>query len=211
MFSYIKNSLHFLIEKRSIPLTALVRWRYVLSKVLKRKIDQHRCHCAQRGYEQVLGSSLADVRLIVDFQFMLDQYHSSVTYVGHPYEFTKHYYAQIGKLENTGEEFECAKAIDLTLEIKHWVRNLDQQGFWLPLATGKFYPDFIGELQDGRILIIEHKGKIYATNDDSKEKARIGRLWAEHSQGKGLFLMTIVEQNRPSLAEQIRRTITSTL
>ncbi|GAO97487.1 type III restriction enzyme, res subunit [Caedimonas varicaedens] len=211
MFSYIKGSLQFLIEKRDIPLTALVRWRYVLSKVLKRKIDQHRFHCVERGYEQVLSASVSDVRLVGDFQFMPDQYHPSVTYVGYPYEFTKHYYAQIGKLENKGEEFDCAKALDLTAEIKYWVRNLDQQGFWLPLSTGKFYPDFIAELQDGRILIIEHKGKIYATNDDSKEKARIGHLWAEHSQGKGLFLMTIVEKNRPSLAEQIKRAITSTL
>ena len=47
---------------------------------------------------------------------------------------------------------------------------LERRDFWLPLAKTKFYPDFVAELTDGRLLVVEHKGKIYATNDDSKEK-----------------------------------------
>jgi len=56
-------------------------------------------------------------------------------------------------------------------------------------------------------MVVEHKGKIYATNDDSKEKACIGALWEERSEGKALFLMTVVEKGRPSLDEQIARKI----
>ena len=90
--------------------------------------------------------------------------------------FEKHYYAAVGELDNKGEEYECAKALDLAGKVKHWVRNLDRRGFWLPLAKRKFYPDFVAELTDGRILALEHKGKVYATNDDSKEKCSIGEL-----------------------------------
>ena len=71
------------------------------------------------------------------------------------------------------------------------------------MAKTKFYPDFVAELTDGRILVVEHKGKVYATNDDSKEKCNIGDLWEEKSDGKALFLMTVLEKDKPGLSEQI--------
>jgi type III restriction enzyme len=92
-------------------------------------------------------------------------------------------------------------------EVKFWVRNLERRDFWLPLANRKFYPDFVAELTDGRRLVVEHKGKVYATNDDSKEKCNIGDLWEEKSQGKCIFLMTVVEKGKPSLSEQIAQKI----
>ncbi|HFT1754925.1 TPA: hypothetical protein RG819_002347, partial [Mannheimia haemolytica] len=54
-----------------------------------------------------------------------------------------------------------------------------------------FYPDFIVELIDGRILIVEYKGEQLKSNEDSKEKALIGNLWEKLSQGKGLFIMAV--------------------
>ena len=71
------------------------------------------------------------------------------------------------------------------------------------MAERDFYPDFVAELNDGRFLVLEHKGKVYATNDDSKEKCNIGALWEEKSAGKALFLMTVVEKGKQSLFEQI--------
>jgi type III restriction enzyme len=107
------------------------------------------------------------------------------------------------ELKNDGEEYECAKALDMTGKVKHWVRNLERRGFWLPLATRKFYPDFVAELSDGRTLALEHKGEVYATNDDSKEKCNIGELWEEKSGGKTIFLMTVIEKGKPSIFDQI--------
>jgi type III restriction enzyme len=65
----------------------------------------------------------------------------------------------------------------------------------------------VAELTDGRTLVVEHKGEIYATNDDSKEKCNIGDLWEEKSGGAALFLMTVVEKNKPNLFEQIAQKI----
>ena len=79
------------------------------------------------------------------------------------------------------------------------------RGFWLPLAKAKFYPDFVAELTDGRILVVEHKGKVYATNDDSKEKCNVGDLWEEKSEGKALFLMTVVEKANPDYLNRSQR------
>jgi type III restriction enzyme len=116
-------------------------------------------------------------------------------------------YATVGELRNKGEEYECAKALDMTDGVDYWVRNLDRRGFWLPLADRKCYPDFVAKLADGRTLAVEHKGEIYASNDDSKEKCNVGSLWEEKSSGQALFLMTVVGKNESGLFEQIARKI----
>ena len=138
------------------------------------------------------------------FDFTPNGYASRWNYEGHPYQFQKHFYPFVGELENKGEEYECAKALDLAGKVKHWVRNLERRGFWLPLAKGNFYPDFVAELTDGRILALEHKGKVYATNDDSKEKSCVGGLWEQASNGKALFLMTVVEKGKAGLGRADR-------
>jgi type III restriction enzyme len=77
-------------------------------------------------------------------------------------------------------------------QVKHWIRNLASQAetsFWLPTSTGRFYPDFVAELRDNRIFIIEYKGAHLTDTQDTKEKKNIGELWAAKSGGKGLFLM----------------------
>lgn len=74
----------------------------------------------------------------------------------------------------------------------------------MPLAHGRFYPDFVAELQDGRILVMEHKGKHLVTAEEARQKANVGALWEERSGGKALFLMSTVERGKPSLSDQIK-------
>ena len=65
-----------------------------------------------------------------------------------------------------------------------WVRNLALQpesSFWLQTSTARFCPDFVAETLDGRLLVVEYKGKDYASNDDSKEKKILGEVWAKAS------------------------------
>lgn len=45
--------------------------------------------------------------------------------------------------------------------------------------------------------------RVYATNDDSKEKCNVGQLWEEKSSGKAIFLMTVLDKGKPGLFEQI--------
>jgi type III restriction enzyme len=205
LLEFVRRALAYLVEKRHLPLTALVRWKFILAKVLVQKIGQHREAAAYDRYEENLFAPQSDVETSPNFLFTFSPmgYAPHTLYSGHPYEFQRHYYASVGELKSKGEEFECAKALDMNSGVKHWVRNLDRRGFWLPLAKRRFYPDFVAELIDGRILVVEHKGEVYATNDDSKEKCNVGDLWAEKSNGKALFLMTVVEKGKKSLFEQI--------
>ena len=59
--------------------------------------------------------------------------------------------------------------------------------FFLQKATGRFYPDFIARVPDGRMLIVEQKGPHLW--EAAEEDRQIGALWEEMSGGKGLFVM----------------------
>ncbi len=126
------------------------------------------------------------------------------------WQFKKHFYPQIAKLKSEGEEFECAKALDREGAVKHWVRNLEQLpefAFWLPTATDYFYPDFVAELGDGRLLVVEYKGNGYVTNDDSREKRLVGLRWAQ-TTGHG-FVMIEKTLDGMDMAAQIRAAVKS--
>ena len=114
------------------------------------------------------------------------------------YSFKKHYYAVIRDMKSSGEEYDCARALDMHPKIKWWIRNVDRQdgSFWLPLHDGKFYPDFVAQLEDGRVLVVEYKGGHLLGTQDTEEKQNIGELWAEESKGKNLFLMAVKEDDK---------------
>ena len=74
------------------------------------------------------------------------------------------------------------------------MRNIERQdkfSFWLPTSTDYFYPDFVAELVDGRVLAVEYKGEPYKTNDDSREKRQVGDRWEQSSGGRCLFLFAV--------------------
>lgn len=133
------------------------------------------------------------------FTFDPGKYPARNIYQG-SYEFSKHFYPVINDLREKrkdgkmAEEFRCAQAIDAHPKVRHWVRNIDQQpqsSFRLPTSSDYFYPDFVAELTDGRVLVVEYKGEPYKTNDDSKEKSQVGFQWEQSSNGRCLFLFAV--------------------
>ena len=195
LLEFIRLTIQNLIEQRSIPLSDLVRTRFVLEKALRLKIATYRQLAYERGYQHTLFDNSQNVETSFDYAFSFDpdNYPARWHYRGR-YQFNKHYYGLVGEMKSEGEEFECAQAIDRNALIRGWVRNLSGQpafSFKLPTSTDFFYPDFVALLKDGRILVIEYKGEVYKTNDDSKEKRNLGELWAERSAGKALFLMAV--------------------
>ena len=72
------------------------------------------------------------------------------------------------------------------------MRNLEREpklSFWIQTSTDKFYPDFLAKLKNGKFLAVEYKGHDRASNDDTKEKERLGKLWEERSGGQCFFEM----------------------
>ncbi len=193
MLEFLRQCIASLRGKYKLELSALVRNKFALIKALLEKIKNYRQQAYVHGYQKTLFGESASVETSYKyaFDFSPDSYPAKEFYRGE-YKFRKHFYPFIGDLDAPGEEFDCAQIIDSLPQVKYWVKNMPNQpsaSFWLPTSTDRFYPDFVAELNDGRIFVVEYKGKPYVTNDDSKEKRNLGELWEERSNGKGLFLM----------------------
>lgn len=193
LMEFLRRTVAHLMEARRIPMDTLVRGQYILVKALLGKISACRQQAYERGYQETLFGprALVEASYRFAFDYPKDNYPARSPYKG-SYKFRKHYYPLPGELDSTGEEFECARLIDGLQDVKHWVRNLALQpafSFWLPTSTDRFYPDFVAELADGRILVVEYKGEHIADSADAREKRNLGALWEEKSGGKGLFLM----------------------
>jgi len=201
LLEFLRKTITFLNEKRKIPLSNLVRARFILEKALRDKVKAYYDDAMAQGYQTKLFGTKAAVETNYEYGFSYPtdpfQYPAHWYYKG-GYIWSKNYYPLVGELESDGEEFECAQAIDRNMSVKCWVRNLSKSdiSFKLPTSSDYFYPDFTALLNDGRILVVEYKGKPYETNDDSKEKMNIGELWESKSKGKALFLMAVKKDSK---------------
>jgi type III restriction enzyme len=192
-----------LLQQPNLNLTALERNKFPLSRAISTLIKLYRKKAQKKGYQTSLFDGDMEVCFSEQFvyEFSPDYYPSRPPYYSGRFKFKHHFFPQhqIEDLKAQGEEYECAKAIDGISDIKHWVRNLsrrDKASFWLPLAHGKFYPDFVCALTDGRMLVVEYKGEVYKSNDDSAEKRAIANRWVDLSKGKCLFIMAVEQDEK---------------
>lgn len=184
-----------LLDNRGLNLGQLVRKKHELRKIGEAKITRYRKEARTKTYQQLLFGEDTGGRIITSpdmcFSFRPDQYPARF-YCPASDTFRNHYFPKVGELQDKGEEFLCAQFIDRMPEMDFWVRNMERQerySFWLQTATDKFYPDFVCKLKDGRFLVVEYKGADRWSNDDSKEKRRLGELWELKSNGKCVFVM----------------------
>jgi type III restriction enzyme len=201
-----------LLARKGFDLALLVRAKFILARKLAERRDECRAAAYNAGYQELLFGPNAAPETSFEYAFRYDPnvYPAKWYYSGRN-RFEKHFYPMVGELESTGEECNCAEALDAQSGLKTWVRNLAMQpesSFWLQTSTDRFYPDFVAETLDGRLLVVEYKGKDYATNDDSKEKKILGEVWAKGSNGRALFVMAVKKDERGrNVHEQIRGTI----
>lgn len=190
---FINKVINDLLSQDGLELSHLVRDRYRLSRRVEALIRECRKQAKESAYQEMLFDE-ADGKVLVsgDEAFRFDSYRYPANSIcDRSQYFSKHFFEQVGDLKSEGEEFNCAMFIDNLDEVEFWIRNLERSNlsFWLPTSTDRFFPDFVAKLKDGRLLVIEYKGADRWSNDDSKEKRRIGELWEMKSKGKCLFVM----------------------
>lgn len=212
--AYLVKMVTHLTKERGFQFTALVRARHLLAQAISEEIIRLRQAAIAKGFGSQLPLMVLappEQQAMYSFQYQPGQYPARNVYQG-SYDFSKHFYPMIHDLrEKTpagqrAEEFVCAQALDAHPKVKHWVRNIERQekfSFWLPTATDYFYPDFVAELNDGRLLVVEYKGDAYATNDDSREKKQVGHQWEQSSGGRCLFLFAVADDNGRAVGKQI--------
>jgi type III restriction enzyme len=176
----------------------LARDRFRLRDEVEQLIDRHRREERGAAFQSYL---MPEASLSIDWEGGLDfgsaEYFPGWLYNGN-FQFQKHYFGarpgELRALTAAGEPTEealCAQFIDSLDEVRFWVRNLPrrQSSFRLHTATDWFYPDFVAQLKDGRILVVEYKGSFLASAADAVEKNLIGTVWASRSGGRCIFVM----------------------
>lgn len=209
----------YLIGERKFSLSQLLELRVQIANSLKRLLQRNFQQACMETFQQQLNLICpAPDSDSYHFHFDPSRYTPRNCYnpeVG-GYDFKKHFYPAIHDLRAKtgsgafGEEFLCALAIDKCIKVKRWVRNIESSpySFRLPKSSGYFYPDFVVELIDGRILVVEYKGEALVSTDDTKEKVLMGEIWEKNSNGKGIFLLARVKDDfGRNVASQIENKI----
>ncbi len=211
LVSWLSAVVAHLIYDRGITLSTLMRCQFVLARRLQDRLSEIYTIERNKVYQGSLFQQDAAPCLSFEngFRFFDGMFEGVRTYQGRTV-FSKHFTGknQVPAFDGRGEygeEFQCAMFLDANAKVKHWVRNVAKHSnaFWLPLAGGKFYPDFVAELQDGKILVVEYKGEHLRTNQDTKDKMAIGSLWETVSDGKGLFLLALKDDDGLNMRDQL--------
>ncbi|MGZ8256482.1 MAG: hypothetical protein ACXW1C_01620, partial [Gallionella sp.] len=177
------------------------RQKFLIRTILGLRIKELRLSAVRQSYQDTLFGDgyAARVQVNDSYQFVFhpqgyapsSDYDKRTSAYG-SFDFRKHYYGRIGDFDSK-EEFECAVHLDILAQkgaIEFWVRNLvrkESSSFFLQKADGRFYPDFICQLKNGKILVVEYKGG--NAWSDAADDRMIGGLWAELSGGRCHFVM----------------------
>lgn len=211
---WLRDLITHLLSTRGMHISALMRCKFILARRVREKIADIQQKERRTVYQQVLFSPEARVGVSFDeaFTFAEGMYWDQRRYRGR-WKPRKHFLGpdQVPAFDGAadGEEFQCAQALDSLPEVRFWLRNVARHpsSFWLPTATGKFYPDFVAQLRDDRLLVVEYKGEHFAEAADTNEKRTVGLLWEKKSHGKGLFIVVEKEVNGLDMRAQLLRKI----
>lgn len=193
MIEYLRRVVDDLTAARGLSLPLLDRAKFLLRRAVEQHIEAGRQAARLKGVQALLFAPEAKVEasLARAFHFDPNPLAYPATTFDRGWKARKHLYPHVAAFDSD-EEKTCAMQLDVLPQVERWVRNLDQKpdhAFWLPVAWGRFYPDFVARLVDGRILVVEYKGAGFVTTEDTKAKHRVGELWERVGARKHLFLL----------------------
>lgn len=198
-----------LMHEKGVPLAQLVRHQHPLVQRLALRIVELREAAGRTAFRQLVLDGGWDLQADASFEFRFDPHAYPVPgnkRYGGKFRMAKHFYPVVADLEDGSEEMLCALAIDGHPKVKRWVRNLDSEpvhAFWLPTSFGRFYPDFVCELDDGRVLVAEYKGEHLRTVPREIEKGQVGEVWAARSGGRARFAMLFKQDHGMNVTQQL--------
>lgn len=206
--SYFSAVVNHLLHERGLPLVALAKARFKLAQDIEARVKDLKDHAARVSFRQLVLEEAWTIEpdWTQPLVFEANRYPvpAGSRYTGR-YEFRKHFYPVLADLKDGGEEFSCAQLLDQHANVKHWVRNLVTApcGFSLTTSRGRFFPDFVAELLDGRVAVVEYKGAHLLNDPYEMEKRQVGALWARKSQSRCLFGQIVRQQGGLGMAGQL--------
>ncbi len=196
LLGWLSGLVNHLTVSRRMHIAALMRCKFILARKVCEKIAAIRQSERECVYQRHLFAPDAKPEISFDhaFAFRAGMYQDQRRYRGH-WKPSKHFLGPdrvpaFDGAEN-GEEFRCAHVIDSLPGMRFWIRNVARHhhSFWLPTASGRFFPDFVAMLKAERLLVVEYKGAHIADGSDTAGKRAVGTLWERQSDGKGIFVL----------------------
>lgn len=190
--SFVLAAIEGVMRERHWTIDRVAAEKFRLAEAIEARIGRHRDAKRAAAYERFLFAPDAKVETSPERTMTIDpaRYAPNWFFEG-GYRFKRHI-GRVGELKSDGEEFDCAVWIDSHSKVRRWMRNIDRRpnhSFWLQTSTDRFYPDFLVEIGEGKWLVVEYKGRDRWSDDDSREKRRLGELWADRSGGTCAFVM----------------------
>ena len=210
LVKWLSGLVTHLINTRNLHVSALMRCKFILARKIRDKIDAIRRQERNSVYQARLFAPGAQPEISFETAFIFrdGMYQEERLYRGH-WRPNKHFLGPhaVPAFDGAddGEEIQCAQTLDSLPQVKFWVRNVARHraSFWLPTATDRFYPDFVAQLEDGRLLVVEYKGAHIADSADTAEKRAIGELWQRTSNGMGVFVVVERSVNGRDVRQQL--------
>lgn len=190
---WLRRVVAHLTSQRRIALPVIVRRRHRLADVLRTKLADHGRRQTRRATDWLIDNRPESIRTSDEHAVLVEEQDYAPSRL-HPatHRFQRHAFDLM--FEMNQEEAECAWHIDRHPNVARWIRNTEhptQGGFWLPKSPGKFFPDFLVELKDGRIVLVEYKMGKMASDPEEQHKKAVGELWAARSQGRCRFAWVV--------------------
>ena len=205
LLRWLSGLVSFLMNTRKLHINALMRCKFILARRIRTKVDNIRRQERNKVYQETLFGPSAKVEVSFDngFTFRDGIYQNQRRQRAH-WQPSKHFLRHVPAFDSSEEE-RCAQIIDSLPGLKYWLRNVarDPASFWLPTATGRFYPDFIARMEDERLLVAEYKGAHLAEGSETAEKQAIGALWQRKSKGRGIFVMVEKSAGGQDMRQQL--------
>jgi type III restriction enzyme len=174
---FIVLAIDNLIKTReNIDLTLLISKKYQLKKAILKKLISIIDNAKNLSFKNLFEQNHFVLDLDNCVRFGID------TYMPNPDDrsgnFKKHKYQFVHKFDSE-EEYQVAKYIDSLANITSWIRNIDKDytnSFYLQTKEGKFFPDFVLNLDNGKTVVAEYKGKVYIPEYERVKKP-VGDAW----------------------------------
>ncbi|MEI8374417.1 MAG: DEAD/DEAH box helicase family protein [Planctomycetota bacterium] len=202
---WLHRAVEHLLRDRGLSLPIVVRRRHMLAERLRMKVAEHGRSQIRRAAEWLIRNEPDAIETSAEFAIRIEEenYRPSRCFQG-GLKFRKHAFDLV--FEMNGEEAECAARIDSHANVLRWIRNTEhesQGGFWLPKSPGKYFPDFLVELQNGIIVLVEYKMGKMASDPEEQHKRAVGQLWEARSGGRGRYAW-ILDRNWQGLVADFR-------
>ena len=94
--------------------------------------------------------------------------------------------------EVNGFELQVIEKVASLPNVKWWHRNMERTEFCIN-GYLNHYPDFMVMTKSGKVVMVETKGEHLTSNDDSRAKAELGKIWQAQAGAKYRYYMVSAE------------------